>query len=128
VGSRVQALLPFPSVLDMMASDMNWTSQLGNAFLAQQQEVMDAVQRNGVAFRPWGSGFNRFAWDRHTVFINNAPWGRTWVNRGTYVHPYTVGRFGPGGGESACPTSFTSVLRLCSKVGQALSPAVLSRS
>ena len=68
----VQALLPFPSVLDMMASDMNWTSQLGNAFLAQQQEVMDAVQRNGVAFRPWGWGFNRFAWDRHTVFINNA--------------------------------------------------------
>jgi hypothetical protein len=22
------------------------------------------------------------------VFINNAPWGRTWVNRTTYVHPY----------------------------------------
>jgi hypothetical protein len=41
----VQALLPFPSVLDMLASDMNWTSQLGNAFLAQQQDVMDAVQR-----------------------------------------------------------------------------------
>ena len=41
----VQALLPFPSVLDMMASDMGWTSQLGNAFLAQQPEVMDAVQR-----------------------------------------------------------------------------------
>ena len=41
----VQALLPFPSVLDMMASDMNWTTDLGNAFLAQQQDVMDAVQR-----------------------------------------------------------------------------------
>ena len=41
----VQALLPFPSVLDMMASDMNWTTQLGNAFLVQQQDVMDAVQR-----------------------------------------------------------------------------------
>src|ERR1700676_325925 len=41
----VQALLPFPSVLDMMASDMNWTSQLGNAFLAQNADVMDAVQR-----------------------------------------------------------------------------------
>ena len=33
----VQALLPFPSVLDMMASDMNWTTQIGNAFLAQHQ-------------------------------------------------------------------------------------------
>ena len=41
----VRALLPFPSVLEMMASDMNWTTDLGNAFLAQQQDVMDAVQR-----------------------------------------------------------------------------------
>lgn len=41
----VQALLPFPSVLGTMASDMNWTTDLGNAFLNQQQDVMDAVQR-----------------------------------------------------------------------------------
>ena len=41
----VQALLPFPSVLEMMSSDINWTTDLGNAFLAQQQDVMDAVQR-----------------------------------------------------------------------------------
>src|ERR1700723_1684383 len=41
----VQALLPFPSVLDMMNSDMKWTTDLGNAFLAQQQDVMDAGQR-----------------------------------------------------------------------------------
>jgi uncharacterized protein DUF3300 len=41
----VLALLPFPSVLDMMARDPGWTSQVGNAFLAQQQDVMDAVQR-----------------------------------------------------------------------------------
>jgi hypothetical protein len=41
----VQALLPFPSVLEMMSSDMNWTQQIGNAFLAQQPDVMDAVQR-----------------------------------------------------------------------------------
>ena len=41
----VQALLPFPSVLGMMASSMPWTQELGAAFLAQQPEVMDAVQR-----------------------------------------------------------------------------------
>lgn len=41
----VQALIPFPDVLAMMAGDMNWTSQLGNAVLAQRSEVMDAVQR-----------------------------------------------------------------------------------
>jgi hypothetical protein len=41
----VQALLPFPSVLEMMASAMPWTEELGNAFLAQRVDVMDAVQR-----------------------------------------------------------------------------------
>jgi hypothetical protein len=155
----VQALLPFPTVLEQMAGDMNWTTDLGNAFLAQQQDVMDAVQRMrqkarsfgylrtgpqivvsggpyitilparpdylvvpyydpvvvyarprpgffigagigfrfgvnlGVAFRPWGWGYNRIAWDRRTVFINNSPWQRNWVNRREYVHPYTVRRY-----------------------------------
>ncbi len=158
----VQALLPFPSVLEMMASDMNWTSDLGNAFLEQQQDVMDAVQRErsrardfgylrsngqvvvgggpyitimpvnpdfmvvpyydpavvfyaprpgfvvggairfgfgvtlGGFFRPWGWGYDRFDWGGHRVIINNAPWGRTWGNRGAYVHPYEgVRRFTP---------------------------------
>lgn len=157
----VQALLPFPQVLDTMASDPAWTSELGNAFLAEQQAVMDAVQRQrhlayqygylrtnpyvvvnpgpyieivpvrpdllyvpfydplvvyapprpgfvvggairfgfgitiGAAFRPWGWGANRFVWNTHTVIINNAPWRRTWVNRGAYVHPYTVPRYAP---------------------------------
>ncbi|HLK08384.1 MAG TPA: DUF3300 domain-containing protein [Candidatus Angelobacter sp.] len=152
----VQALLPFPAVLHMMASDMDWTTDLGNAFLGQQQEVMYAVQRMrrrafdygylrtgpqiivgggpyitimparvdyvvvptydpvvvyerpragffiggaigfrfgvvlGASYRPWGWGYNRIAWDRRVVFINNAPWQRTWVNRHEYHHPYTV--------------------------------------
>ena len=42
----VQALIPFPSVLDTMASDMGWTTDLGNAVLANQSAVMDAVQRD----------------------------------------------------------------------------------
>jgi len=41
----VQALLPFPSVLGMMASDMAWTNDLGNAVLAERDAVIDAVQR-----------------------------------------------------------------------------------
>ena len=41
----VQALLPFPDVLDMMAQDMDWTNELGNAVLEQRPDVMDAVQR-----------------------------------------------------------------------------------
>ena len=39
------ALLPFPSVLSMMAQDPAWTQQLGDAVLAQRPDVMDAVQR-----------------------------------------------------------------------------------
>lgn len=50
----VQALLPFPSVLEMMASDMDWTTELGNAFLAQQQDVMDAVQRMRKKAKEYG--------------------------------------------------------------------------
>ena len=40
----VQALLPFPSVLDTMASDAAWTNDLGNAVLGDRDAVMDAVQ------------------------------------------------------------------------------------
>src|SRR6266704_4703201 len=50
----VQALLPFPSVLNMMASDMSWTSSLGDAFLAQQEDVMYAVQRMRQRARDYG--------------------------------------------------------------------------
>jgi hypothetical protein len=41
----ILALLPFPTVLDMMAGDMAWTHDLGNAVLASRGAVMDAVQR-----------------------------------------------------------------------------------
>ncbi len=41
----VLALLPFPSVLDMMARDPQWTGALGNAVLNQRPDIMDAVQR-----------------------------------------------------------------------------------
>ncbi len=41
----VIALFPFPQVLEMMARDMAWTQALGNAVLAQRNDVMDAVQR-----------------------------------------------------------------------------------
>jgi hypothetical protein len=41
----ILALLPFPSVLNMMAGDPGWTQSLGNAVLSQRDQVMDAVQR-----------------------------------------------------------------------------------
>jgi hypothetical protein len=41
----VQALAALPDVVNRLANDIQWTSDLGNAFLAQQSDVMDAVQR-----------------------------------------------------------------------------------
>lgn len=153
--SSVLALLPFPSVLDMMARDPGWTQALGNAVLSQRPDVMDAVQRMrqkamdygylqssaqyrvvvggpgdieilpvnpgyvyvpyynpgvvfvaprpgfyaGVgitfgpgifvgAFAPFGWAGPAFGWRTHDILIDHRPWGRTWVNRGTYVHSY----------------------------------------
>ncbi len=158
----VQALLPFPSVLDLLARDPAWTRRLGDAFLAQHDAVMDAAQRMrqrarqygylqsngqiqviaagpaieivpvnpafyfvpvydplvvfapprpgfhiaaaisfgpgitiGAAFAPWGWGSVRFDWGLHSVFINNHVWGRTFVNRREYVHPYSLQRYRP---------------------------------
>jgi hypothetical protein len=50
----VQALLPFPQALEIMARDMNWTQRLGDAVLAQRGEVMDAVQRMRHAAERYG--------------------------------------------------------------------------
>ncbi|MFN7986585.1 MAG: DUF3300 domain-containing protein [Thermoanaerobaculia bacterium] len=41
----VQAMAPLPDVVKRLADDIQWTTDLGNAFLAQQSDVMDAVQR-----------------------------------------------------------------------------------
>lgn len=41
----VQALVAFPDVIKRLNSDIRWTTDLGNAFLAQQADVMAAVQR-----------------------------------------------------------------------------------
>jgi hypothetical protein len=150
----VLALLPFPSTLNMMASDMNFTQTLGNAVLAQQQDVMDAVQRQRQlaynygylqnnayervvaepgyiqvvpvnsayiyapiynpflvyapprpgffiggairfgpavtvgAFLPFGWRGPAFDWRARSIIIDNHAWGRTWVNREGYAHPY----------------------------------------
>src|SRR5579859_2184930 len=43
--ASVQALVIYPDVMKRLNDDVAWTTNLGNAFLAQQQEVMDAVQR-----------------------------------------------------------------------------------
>ena len=41
----IQALAGLPEVVKRLSDDIQWTTDLGNAFLAQQSDVMDAVQR-----------------------------------------------------------------------------------
>lgn len=41
----IKSLVATPSALDMMSSKLDWTQKLGDAVLAQQADVMDAVQR-----------------------------------------------------------------------------------
>jgi hypothetical protein len=65
----VQALLPFPSVLRMMADDMPWTTSLGNAFLDQPQDVMDAAQRLRQQARDYG-----YLRSNTQVTVSNGPY------------------------------------------------------
>lgn len=41
----IEAMAALPDVVKRLADDIQWTTDLGNAFLAQQSDVMDAVQR-----------------------------------------------------------------------------------
>ncbi len=41
----VKSLVPFPQVLQMMDTHLDWMEKLGDAFLAQQGDVMSSVQR-----------------------------------------------------------------------------------
>jgi hypothetical protein len=43
--ASVKALVPFPDVITMMSEKLEWTQKLGDAFLAQQKDVMDTVQK-----------------------------------------------------------------------------------
>jgi hypothetical protein len=50
----IQAMAAFPDVVKRMADNITWTSDLGNAFLAQESDVMDAVQ--GMRAKAQGTG------------------------------------------------------------------------
>lgn len=41
----VKSLVAFPDVLKRMSEDVDWTQRLGDAFLSDEEAVMDAVQR-----------------------------------------------------------------------------------
>jgi hypothetical protein len=44
-GAAMRALLQFPTVVDMLCQQIDWTRQVGSAFSSDQKSVLDAVQR-----------------------------------------------------------------------------------
>ena len=50
----VKALVAFPDILRRMSDDLDWTQQLGDAFLADEERVMDSVQK--LRNRAYASG------------------------------------------------------------------------
>jgi Protein of unknown function (DUF3300) len=51
----VQAMAAFPDVVQRMAENIQWMTDVGNAVLAQQKDVMDAVQRMRAKAQGTGS-------------------------------------------------------------------------
>jgi len=65
----VQALVAFPDVLNRLTSDIQWTTALGNTFLAEQAAVMDAIQQLRAEARANGR-------------LNDTPQQRVVMNQG----------------------------------------------
>lgn len=64
----VRALTQFPSVLAMMSERLDWTERLGDAFLAQRDQVMDTVQ--SLRARAWDAG-NLYSNDQQQVIVQD---------------------------------------------------------
>jgi hypothetical protein len=72
----VKSLVPFPQILRMMSQELDWTEQLGNAVVAQQPDVMDAVQRlrheAAAAGTLWSNAQQRVTTERQGIVIESA--------------------------------------------------------
>src|SRR5262245_38822656 len=70
--ASVKALTAVPQTLQMMSDKLDWTQQLGDAFLAQQEDLLAAVQR--LRQRAEAAGHLKTT-DRQTVSKVAAPTG-----------------------------------------------------
>ena len=68
----VKSLVAFPQILEPMHDKLDWTQKLGDAFLAQQKEVLDAVQRLRVKAQDAG---NLKSTEQQKVIVDPAPAG-----------------------------------------------------
>jgi hypothetical protein len=63
----IKSLVNFPQVLDMMNQKLDWTQKLGDAFLEQQKDVMDTVQK--LRLKAYGEG-NLQTGEQETVTVD----------------------------------------------------------
>ena len=68
--ASVKSLVSFPEVLTMMNEKLDWTQKLGDAFLAQQSGVMDAVQQLRAKAKAEG---NLETTEQQKVIVEPAP-------------------------------------------------------
>jgi hypothetical protein len=54
-SASAQYLAAFPQIVDNMCQQMDWTTQLGEAFKADQKGVMDAIQRKRAEAQQMGN-------------------------------------------------------------------------
>jgi hypothetical protein len=91
----VKALTAFPSVLDNMARNFNWTSALGNAYYNQPGDVMNAVQAMRIRAQQAGAlrsdDHYRVVYDGPVVTIVPVNPAFVYV---PYYNPWTI--YGPG--------------------------------
>jgi hypothetical protein len=72
----LKALVTFPQILMMMDANLDWTEELGDAFVAQQADVMDAIQRlrqqAAAAGTLWSNAQQRVAEEGQGIVIEPA--------------------------------------------------------
>ena len=105
----VKSLVAFPQVLQDLNQNMNWTTDLGNAYYNQPQDVMAAVQ--SMRQRAWAAGSLRstpqlaVAYDPGDIVISPVstnvvyvPYYNPWVVYGAPLPVYAHYYWGPPAG------------------------------
>src|SRR5262249_33673400 len=85
----VKSLVSFPEVLSLMDGKLDWTQKLGDAFLASEKDVLDAVQRLRALAQAQG---NLKSTPQQTVAVENVS-----------VEPAGPGQAVPAPGQPAPP-------------------------
>ena len=85
--ASVKSLAAFPQVLTMMNDELAWTQKLGDAFLAQQSDVMTAVQILRGKAKAQG---NLETGEQQRVIVEQAPQGSDTIIRIEPANPQVV--------------------------------------